>query len=391
MTTRIFRGTNYTVESLRGSDQTFKTKQKNTWLEIIGTNNIISTGKGNDVILANLRFTGIGNYPPYVGPAIFYDGYDGILESSKRGTTIIDTGSGNDYVALGEGKYIVDLGQGNNILDSGGTSSYISAGNGNNIIQVLTVDNCQINLGNGNNSIYLGTGNVSVSTGSGNDLITINIDGLFGILGDVLFDEAVPYKQIINAGNGDNLLKVAVYGETSITTGSGKDFVLATSANTQILDKEPNLDSVDILTGSGNDTVITLGTKSFINAGTGDDLIFSGIGDDTIYTGSGRDVVNLRRQTFFAPSPIQDLEEIYASETTVQGGGNDTVYLGSGHKTVILGSSGFATIYGFGKNDSLDVSGLNASFTQIGNDTLISSGGNSLGIIKEYTGSLTLV
>ncbi|MBD2596880.1 hypothetical protein H6G74_21460 [Nostoc spongiaeforme FACHB-130] len=393
MTTRFFRGINYTVESLIGSDQTFQSNQKNTWLEVLGTNNVIKTGRGNDVIIENVKFGFIANYPPYVGPAIFYGGYGVIPEASIRGTTTIDTGLGDDFVVLGGGNYIVDIGQGNNIVDGSGIfgNIKISAGNGNNIIDVTGIANSQVNLGNGNNSIYLGAGNSSVSTGAGNDLITTTINGAFTILGYFEFYEGEPYKQSINAGNGDNLIKVVVAGETSITTGSGKDFVLATSANIELFDGVPNSDVVDILTGSGSDTVITIGTKSFINSGSGDDLIISGLGDDTIFTGSGRDVVNLRGDTFFAPAPIQDLEEIYFSEATVQGGGNDTVYLGSGNKTVILGSSGFATIYGFDKKDRLDVSGLNATFTQMGNDTLISSGDHSLGIIKDYTSSVALV
>ncbi|MBU7584268.1 MAG: hypothetical protein KAF91_15365 [Nostoc sp. TH1S01] len=391
MTTRFFRGINYTVESLIGRDQTFQSNQKNTWLEVLGTNNVIKTGIGNDVIVANVRFASISNYPPYVGPAIFYGGFGVISEEPRRGTTIIDTGFGDDYVVIAGRNYIVDLGQGNNIIESVGTSNQISAGNGNNIIDLTVSFDSQINLGNGNNTIYLGAGNASVSTGAGNDFITNTVGGLITIFSYFFFDEGQPYKQSINAGNGNNLIKVAVAGETSITTGSGKDFVLAASASIELLEGVPNSDFVDILTGSGNDTVITIGTKSFINAGSGDDLIISGLGDDTIFTGSGRDVVNLRGDTFFAPGPIKDLQELYFFEATVQGGGNDTVYLGSGNKTVILGSSGFATIYGFDKKDRLDVSGLNATFTQIGNDTLISSGDHSLGIIKDYTGSVALV
>ncbi|ALF54329.1 hypothetical protein ACX27_18150 [Nostoc piscinale CENA21] len=301
MTTRFFRGINYTVESLIGSDQTFQSNQKNTWLDVLGTNNVIKTGSGNDVIMENLKFLFIADYPPYVGPAIFYVGYGGITEASIRGTTTIDTGFGDDFVVLGLGNYIVDLGQGNNIVDGTGICGNIkiSAGNGNNIIDVPGIANSQINLGNGNNSIYLGAGNFSVSTGSGNDFITHAVGGLFS----TLFYEGEPYKQTINAGNGDNLIKVVVAGETSITTGSGKDFVLATSANIELFDGVPNSDFVDILTGSGSDTVITIGTKSFINTGSGDDLIISGMGDDTIFTGSGRDVVNLRGDTFFCSRP----------------------------------------------------------------------------------------
>jgi Ca2+-binding RTX toxin-like protein len=62
-----------------------------------------------------------------------------------------------------------------------------------------------------------------------------------------------------------------------------------------------------------------------------------------------------------------------------------------GRDTIMLGGTGFATIYGFSSNDRLDVNGLGASFTRSGRDTLISSGGNSIGILQGYTGKIGLV
>ncbi|MEH2376973.1 hypothetical protein [Nostoc sp.] len=53
MTTRVYRGVTYTVETLTGNDQTFQGTQGNDWLEAPGSNNVISTGKGNDVITVN--------------------------------------------------------------------------------------------------------------------------------------------------------------------------------------------------------------------------------------------------------------------------------------------------------------------------------------------------
>lgn len=75
----------------------------------------------------------------------------------------------------------------------------------------------------------------------------------------------------------------------------------------------------------------------------------------------------------------------------IEGGGNDRVYLSSGKDTVILGNTGFADIYGFGRNDQLDVSGLDVSFTQMGGNTLINSGDSLLGVLNHYTGSVALV
>ncbi|MHC5934291.1 calcium-binding protein [Nostoc sp.] len=393
MTTRVFRGITYIVETLTGNDQTFQGTRGNDWLEAPGSNNIISTGKGNDVILAGLEFFSIGDYPPYGGSAIFENSLP--EASTTVGNEIIDAGSGDDYVAVGKGNYIIDLGKGNNIFDGNLATGniQISAGNGNDIIDAGS-GNYQIDAGGGNNWIYLAAGNVCVSAGSGNDVITTNpFGGVITLLSYLLPEEGEgkPYKQVIDAGKGNNQIGLTVFGQTSITTGSGQDFVLASSISTLLFGSEVNSDSVDILTGSGNDTVITIDTKSLINTGSGDDLVIAGAGDDTIYAGSGNDVINLRGGTFSIPSPLDNLGLFGSEVPPVQGGGNDTVYLGSGKDTVILGSSGFATIYDFGKDDRLDVSGLNATFTRMGHDTLISSGSNSLGILKEYTGSVALV
>jgi hypothetical protein len=51
----------------------------------------------------------------------------------------------------------------------------------------------------------------------------------------------------------------------------------------------------------------------------------------------------------------------------------------------------YITINGFGQDDRLNVSGLNASFIRRGNDTLINAGSQSLEILKGYSGSVGLV
>ncbi|MFN6486944.1 MULTISPECIES: hypothetical protein [unclassified Nostoc] len=388
MTTRAFRGITYTVQTAAGNGRIIQGTQGNDWIEAPGSNNFISTGKGNDVILAGLEFFKISSYLPYGGEAIFFN------TLPVTGNTVINAGAGDDYVAVGLGNYAINLGNGNNIFDGSVTSGniFVSAGNGDDIIDAGGLGNYQVDAGAGNNWIYLAAGNAQVSAGSSNDVITTNqFAGLSALLSYIFPEEGTPqpYKQVIDAGNGDNQIELPVFGQTSIRTGSGQDFVLAVSLNSAI-GGAVNSDTVDILTGSGNDTVITIDTKSLINTGSGDDLIVVGAGDDMIYAGSGRNVINLRGGSISIPSPLNNLG-LFASEVTVQGGGNDTLYLEGRFNKVILGSSGFATIYGFDRNDQLDVSGLNATLTRSGQDTLISAGSTSLGVLKGYTGSVDLV
>jgi Ca2+-binding RTX toxin-like protein len=389
MTTRVFRGITYTVDPVTGDGNTVQGTQGNDWIEASGSNNVISTGKGNDVVLAGVQFSSIGNYPPLGGDAIFFNYIPGIA-----GNGIIDTGAGDDYVVVEHGSYTIDLGDGNNVFEDNGTSIHISAGNGNDIISAQSGlgGEYQIDVGGGNNWVYLGPGKASVSAGSGNDVITTGLGAVFGYFFSAGSEDpslGQPYKQVFDAGNGDNQIGLFVYGKASITTGSGKDFVL-TSSFSSIFTGEANSDTADILTGSGDDTIITIGTKSLIKTGEGDDLIVAGDGDDTIYAGSGRNVINLRGDTVPISTSLNRLGW-FGSQVQVQGGGNDTLYLESGKSKVILGSSGSVTIYGFDRNDLLDVSGLNATFARQGDDTLIKSGSTSLGVLKGYTGPVGTV
>jgi Ca2+-binding RTX toxin-like protein len=306
------------------------------------------------------------------------------------GDTTIDTGAGDDYVVIGWGNYTINLGSGNNILDGGNAfgNVSISAGNGDDIIDVEGFATFQVNAGGGNNRIYL-AGNASVSAGSGDDIITTLVDGLSRLVIPSVQSGGTPYEQEIKAGKGDNQIELPVYGETTIKTGSGQDFILAASVSSAFLGKV-NSDIVNIFTGSGDDTVVTIDTKSLIRLGSGNDTVIAGAGDDTIYAGSGQNTINLRGDVVSVPAPLDNLGFL-GPQTGVRGGGNDTVYLNGGHDTIVLGSSGFATIYGFGCNDLLDVRGLNASFTRSGGDTLISAGSNPLGVLKGFTGSVGLV
>jgi Ca2+-binding RTX toxin-like protein len=391
MTTQVFRGTLYDVKTAIGDDQTLQGTPLDDWLVALGGSNRVRTGQGNNVVLAGVEFEGISDYLPYGGEAIFYKGLP------SAGNNIVDAGKGDDYVVTGSGNDIINLGSGNNIFDGNlGGNDQVFAGNGDDIIDTGN-GNHVIRAGGGHNRIYLAAGNSFVATGSGNDVVTTTEIGL-GALAFYLFPEdgstAQPYKQVINAGSGDNQIELLVFGQTTITTGSGNDFVLAVSVNQGLFNAGVNLDSVDILTGCGNDTVITLSTKSLIRTGAGSDRIIAGRGDDSVFAGSGDDVINLRGEIISIPSPVNTVGFNAAlfggSELPVSGGGNDTVYLESGADTVILGSTGFATIYGFGRNDKLDVNGLNATFTRQDQDTLIRSGETSLGILRGYTGSIGL-
>ncbi|MEH2048922.1 calcium-binding protein [Nostoc sp.] len=396
MTTQFFRGINYTEQVISDNNQKVLGTANPDWLIVEGNKNVVTTGNGNDVVLLGRKLDSIFNFDSSI-----FSGQ--VLQTSPLPCNsngidaIVRTGAGDDYVSLGAGNYTIYLGSGNNFLDDyGGNYRFdsdgniiglesisklvASAGSGDDIFYLSGFANRTINAGKGNNLILLGSGDANINTGSGNDVISSDASIL-----TYIFDAKLPsYNQTIKAGNGDNQIAVVPYGETTIQTGSGDDFILAAGIS--------NSSSATIFAGNGNNTIVTNDTNSTIRSGSGNDLIFAGSGDDTIYSGNGNDVINLRGETVCLPNSLSKDTNLFGSSIEVRGGGNDTVYLDRGRDTdtIILGSSGFATIYGFGSNDRLNVTGLNASFSQRGNDTLISSCSGSLGIIKGYTGSVNL-
>ncbi|MBE9001161.1 hypothetical protein IQ274_23805 [Nostoc sp. LEGE 12447] len=394
MTTQVFRGITYTELDIQESNQRVFGTANPDWFVVEGNNNVVNTRDGNDVVLLAREIDLIYLSTTFNGEVL----QTSPLSSNPDGiSAIVDTGAGDDYVSFGSGNYKINLGSGNNFLDDyGGNYLYdadgtniiglgttpkviASAGAGDDIFYLGGFANRTIDAGKGNNLIFLGSGDANIKTGSGNDIITSELS----IATYIFSATGLPlYNQTINAGDGDNQIAVAPYGETTVKTGCGEDFILAYGI--------PGSSDTKIFTGNGNDTIITIDTNSTIKSGSGDDLIFAGSGDDTILVGNGNDLVNLRGGTVSLPDPLSSDTNLFGSSVEVIGGGNDTVYLGQGRDTVILGSIGFATIYGFDCNDRLDVTGLNASFTQIGHDTLINSSGSSLGVLKGYTGSVHL-
>lgn len=396
MTIQVFRGITYTEQVIQESNQRVLGTANPDWLIVQGNNNVVNTQDGNDVVLLARQLDNI-----FIFNKSIFSGE--VLQASQLPSkpdginAIVHTGAGDDYVSVGAGNYKINLGCGNNFLDDYG-GNYLfdadfniiglkaipklvaSAGAGNDIFYLGGFANRTIDAGQGNNLISLGSGDVKINTGSGNDVITSDLS----IVTYIFSETALPsYNQTINAGDGDNQIAVAPYGETTIKTGCGEDFILAYGI--------PDSSSAKLFSGDGNDTIVTMDTNSMIRSGSGDDLIFAGSGDDTILVGNGNDLVNLRGETVSLPNPLATDTNLFGSSVEVIGRGNDQVYLGQGRDTVILGSSGFANIYSFDCNDRLDVTGLNASFSRIGHDTLISSSGNSLGVLKGYTGSIDLV
>jgi len=203
---------------------------------------------------------------------------------------------------------------------NGGSGNDTINGNSANNVLNGNAGNDSLNGGDGNDTIYGGVGNDTISSGGGDDYM----DGGSGI-------DTVDYTYW-SGGGTYNLA-------TGIASFPG-------FYDEEILNFE------NILTGSGNDTVIGSTANNTINGGAGNDSLNGGAGVDTIYGGAGND--------------------------TVDGGdGNDLIYLGDGDDYLNISSLGNDTFYGGNGNDYIfGYTGDETYYGEAGNDTLLGYSGN---------------
>ena len=182
-------------------------------------------------------------------------------------------------------------------------------------------------------------------------------------------DTGTSSNDVINAGNGDNVVLGGVGGD-QITTGSGVDFILgdngyadftyvgALRAPNHVLSTDP-----------------TLGGDDIIHSGTGNDLIFGETGNDTIYGEGGNDVIFGDFASYDA-SRAATARALSTFTGIADGGGNDTIYGGNGN-SYIVGGQGDDHIYaGTGDNDIIGDN--NTPGGTVGNDTIYGGTGNDV-------------
>jgi Ca2+-binding RTX toxin-like protein len=331
---RKFRGITYSVKAATANSRIINGTTNPDWIEVLGGNNIVTTGNGNDVVLAGVNFLSTGTYNPFGGEAIFWS------SRTDAGNNIIITGDGNDYVAAGlGGNDIVDLGTGNDIFDGavgdifGKTGNdIINAGAGNDIVYAWGSGNKTINGGTGNDTISVlqGSGNTLIDGGNGNDRISVRN-----------FATDNTDRHTIFAGTGDDSIKANGRGIFKVDAGDGNDFMDIGSRN-------GTFDA-----GDGNDDIFALfanGNK--ISSGAGNDLIVldaSASTGNVVFGGTGNDtIVTIPIFGFEPESPPLGKHEIHGgagNDTIVSGLGNDTIFDDAGDDMINL-RGGFVKLRG---------------------------------------------
>lgn len=340
-----------------------------------------------------------------------------IVEIRNGFTSDIDTGSGNDRVAVGNYTGAVALGSGNNRLDvTNAVNGALSAGDGQDIVNVGSAGST-INLGHGDNELSV-TGAVSgnISVGNGDDEINIGSTSAQIALGDG-DNELTATAQVasIIAGDGNDSVDVAGYvtsahlgaGDNSLVVGGYTRYVSMGDGNDVVslgstLHTNSRDDQLDL--GDGNNQLTITGAAMGLNvtSGSGNDTFsFAQLGPSSSYmadveTGSGQDSVTVSGIAYanFDLGDGDDTLNItnsYVTGTIDTGSGSDTVTvkqythqvnLGSGDNTLTVEGAVHGSITALDGKDVVNVASAGA--------VDLGAGENELTVANGLSGNLTL-
>ena len=243
--------------------------------------------------------------------------------TSGAGSDIIGIGSGDASVIAGAGDdfvYAIGTSTGNNIIDLGAGNDSFWATAGNNMV-----------TGTGNNLIAVGSGNSTVmTTGDGNDFVYSAENGEETVsvlrLGDGDNTVWLPTgSYFITTGNGSDIIGLGEGSSAFVNAGDGDDIIYTLSSD------DTNSKGKTVYSGAGNDYIQTGGGDDFIDVSGGDNLIDGGLGFNQILGGSGIDtlVISTDAQTFIrffeAGSDLIQLSDVSFGELSFFEGASSRV------------------------------------------------------------------
>jgi Ca2+-binding RTX toxin-like protein len=190
----------------------------------------------------------------------------------------------------------------------------------------------------GNDTLIAGAGNDVLIGGAGND-------SLNGGIGNDRYVFAPNFGQdTLVDGDGVDTLDLSSIKDNINFDG----WAAKLTAGHNSITWDINVTRIEnIVSGSGNDTIVTLDENNLIDAGAGNDTALTGSGTDIIYGGAGNDSLD-------------------------GGQGNDLIFGGQGNDTLI-GNGGNDTVYGDQGNDVFmewSATGSDAYYGGAGRDTV---------------------
>lgn len=238
----------------------------------------------------------------------------------------------------------------------------------------------------GDREVIEGTDEADTITGSAADEAILGYDG----------------DDLVDGGGGDDRIWTG-FGDDTVTAGAGDDLVYLGGGNDLYGAHNPGADEGQdtIVGGSGNDVIITNGgTHQIYGDGNPDDVNKNDdevIGNDSIYDNGGTVYVNAGRGDDLIWSP--DDSDPEAPDTLLGGDGADTIYAGAydivdgerGSDVYILNgqASGPADIT-WGSSDRIEVmlpdgyeGAGEVAFEQDGDDVLMTVDGNQIAVLRD--------
>jgi Ca2+-binding RTX toxin-like protein len=312
-------------------------------LELIGTTGALTGGEGVDTLFADFSeesravvFNGINGHA-------FLGGQDHIFFREIERFEL-RTGSGDDWVNGGRLDDVISTGAGNDLIgqawpdpddeSSSFGADFVDAGAGDDTI-IDRVGANRLFGGTGDDVITTRLSSAELDGGEGNDTLRLEEAGSTD---DLTIDFA--------SGTASSGTVIRDFEQAVVETGSGDDTVHAAG-----------LDSVQIMSGAGNDQLEGSDGDDWVSGGEGNDRALGGAGNDLIQGNDGDDHLEGGAGS----------DTLWGDNANFSGQGNDSLLGGAGDD-ILHGGYGADELSGGDGNDQLH--------GEWGDDTLFGGAGD---------------
>ena len=341
------------------------------------------------------------------------DGFGGESTANVAVTVNTQTGgtSGNDTLVGSPSAETLEGGAGNDTIDGGSGNDQIDGGTGDDLITIRGSETTVT----GNSGIdtlkFVGTttNTTSIDFNQGGDQALVGTNDPVITAFENLDASAATVSLTVTDGTNTN----------SLITGSGNDTIISTNANVSttvtlsggdsndVLDVDQTNSATSLSGGAGNDVLLAQSNADTLDGGTGNDTLVGnggadsltgGAGDDTLIGGGNADVVNGGdgNDTFLVTGTAG-----FSASTLTGGSGTDRILFNpagvaesaqsltfgsaSGTAGLVITAGAFANV---GTVETLEFSGNSAVTLTVNDTTMTNLGTTTLNVVSDQ-GDLT--
>lgn len=207
------------------------------------------------------------------------------------GDDIIDGGDGDDIILAGSGDDLIFAGGGDDFIDAGDGNDIVFAGSGNDIVFAGSGDDV-VHGEAGNDTLNVGSGNDVADGGDGDDVFLVTHAPVSGTApptqlpvnsSDAAIETKIPFDSqpatvtqaiVASPGDGNDTYDGGAGNDTldlgATTAAAVVDLSAGTAVGSDIgTDTLKNIENV--VTGSGNDTIVANTAQNLLTGGAGED------------------------------------------------------------------------------------------------------------------------